>query len=242
MVTKLPILLLAFLFLLPSAAHAQLEETFCLYSQACTTDQGQAGVQSCKGTTTQDENNQSICVFNSTVDPACGNCQVLDQSPPTTTIPGPATTTTNPPSNTTPSSSSPPSKEEQAAGFLEDGLLPKDIESSEQQSNANIFQQLADKLKGFLDQVFILGGQQIKDEKKLFSQSEGLQQGSVPKDLKPKESETPANQEKQFLGTKTGFYGDDLPIFSDQTDRDIKTDEKSYVKANFPTGVDPVTP
>ncbi|MBI4040138.1 hypothetical protein HY389_02180 [Candidatus Daviesbacteria bacterium] len=169
------------------------------------------GVYTCTGTLQGDK-----CMYDPNTPP---NCQKTATIPP---LP-------QPPNQT------PVSNEEMAVYHLGQGLLPTEVDKA--QKDKNLLDQIISLLtNNFLTQIFFHPPQ---DKGKFYTQSEKINQASVPNEVKPQDNNF-LNNLQGFLGKNTGVYGLNFPDFS-QPIEVVKGFEKQYEQANFPDGVNPIT-
>lgn len=124
--------------------------------------------------------------------------------------------------------------DENAVCKLNQGLLPNEVVSDIKPEDKNIFEQLKDKLFGLL-------GFNPRFPEWLAPRGITQQQSEIPSELKP--NSDPEKQIPDSLGSQeaVGVYDNSLPEDVNTSSKDTSDFEKSYEKANFPDGVNPVT-
>lgn len=127
-----------------------------------------------------------------------------------------------------------PSSEERAVYNMNQGLLPEQL-AKEQEPELNILQNLFKGIQNLFSGLFLFN---INNKPKMYTQSANLDKSTVPQELLPKTDNFNQNM-TDYLSGSTGTYGINLP--QDIQSSKISDSEKTYEKANFPEGINPIT-
>lgn len=124
--------------------------------------------------------------------------------------------------------------EEQAIYNLNNGIFPDEVKAK--QEPTDILTVIRNFIGNLFNGIFKI---QPSNTEKTFSQSDNLQQATIPDKYREiKKNDLPSTL-KQFLGGSTGFYGEELPTELQTTD--VGQSEKNYEQVNFPQGINPIT-